>query len=91
MTRLRRGEDLSVTEMDGDLFLVRGETGEIWHLDAMAAGLWNALDRPATRDGLLQLFADAFPDVAEETLRADLDRAIRDLSGAGLILETGPD
>ena len=91
MTVLSRAGGLSVNEMDGDLFLVRAETGEIYHLDPMAAGIWNALSEPASRDELLELFAEAFPETAAATLAADLDRALGDLSAGGLILETAPD
>ena len=91
MTRLARSEDLSVTEMDGDLFLVRAETGEIWHLDPMAAAIWNALDTPADRDELLDLFAEAFPETPGDTLAADLDRALANMIEGSLVGETGPE
>lgn len=91
MTILTRADNVSVSDMEGDLFLVHPETGEIWHLDPMAAAIWNAAGEPVSRTDLLDLFVTAFPDQAEEKLRQDLSSSLEPLVAARLLIETGPD
>lgn len=86
MSVLRRGAGVNVQEMDGDLFMVRPDSGEIWHLDRMGAAIWHALAEPMARDELLALFAEAFPEIPAATLERDLDRALEDLRAGGLIV-----
>ncbi len=89
--KLSRAEGVTVSEMEGDLFLVKPDSGEIYHLDTMAAAIWNAADQSITRNELLDLFRRAFPEQAREQLTADVDQALDPLVEAALLVETGPD
>ncbi|WP_417519931.1 PqqD family protein [Minwuia sp.] len=88
--KLQRAAGVTVSEMDGDLFLVRPESGEIWHLDAMGAAIWNAVEPPVARDELVSLFAAAFPDRAPGEIAGDVGRAVDALLDGALLEETGP-
>lgn len=87
MSRLRRAEGVVVSEMEGDLFLVRPADGEIYHLDRMAAAIWNLLAEPLGRTAIRETFAEAFPEVPADRLAADLDTALETLIADGLLAE----
>lgn len=86
MSLLQRAPGVNVQDMDGDLFMVKPDSGEIWHLDRMAAAIWHALAEPCDRDDLLVLFSEAFPETPAATLAGDLDRALDELRAGGLII-----
>lgn len=88
---LVRAEGVTVSEMEGDLFLVRPDSGEIYHLDPMAAAIWNAVAAGMTRGNLLDLFGQAFPEQASDRLEADIDLALRPMIDGALLIETVPD
>ena len=89
MSRLSRAEGVVASEMDGDLFLVRPDDGEIYHLDRMAAAIWNLLAEPMTRADVHDLFREAFPDVAADRLAADIDAALATMLDDRLLTEAG--
>lgn len=88
--RYRRHPSVSVTEIDGEAFLVRRDTDAILHLNPTATGLWRALEEPMARDRLVDLFASGFPDVSRTTLAADVDAALAALLAAGMITDDVP-
>lgn len=88
---LTRADGVTVSEMEGDLFLVKPDSGEIYHLDPMAAAIWNALAEPAKRAELLDLFRQAFPEQPVATLENDIRTALAPMLEGGLLGETGPD
>lgn len=88
---LTRAGGVTVSEMEGDLFLVKPESGEIYHLDPMAAAIWNAAEAGVSRRDLLVLFQEAFPDEPAERLSQDIGEAVTPLLEAALLVETGPD
>lgn len=89
--KLAHADGVTVSEMEGDLFLVKPDSGEIYHLDAMAAAIWNATDAPVSREELRELFVEAFPDQDAGTIKADLEQALSPLLDSSLLVETGPD
>lgn len=86
MTRYRQNPAVSVTLVEEDTFLVAPGTEEVFHLDAVAGAVWRMLEEPADAAMLARLLADAFPEQSEAAIRADLDRTLAELAGAGLIL-----
>lgn len=88
---LVRAEGVTVSEMEGDLFLVKPDSGEIYHLDPMAAAIWNAAEAPVARAELLDLFRQAFPEQPATMLEKDIDGALEPMMAGGLLVETGPD
>lgn len=83
-----RNSNVTSTSVDGTLFLIATDSGEIVHLDPMATALWAALEDPKTRSQLLELFGAAFPDVSPVTLADDIDGALGTLQEAGLLSDT---
>ena len=86
MKRLCRRPDIAVTTLDDGTFLVDPRTQEIFHLDALGGGVWSALAEPATRDELVGLLADAFPDTPREAIARDLDALLAELGARDLLL-----
>lgn len=82
---LIRATGVTVSDMDGDLFLVWPNSGEIFHLDRLAAAVWNALEEPLSEDELVQLFVSAFPEMPPEQIEGDLTATLKTLKDAALI------
>jgi hypothetical protein len=87
MRRFRRRPDVSITSLDDSTFLVDPGTQEIFHLDALGGGIWSALSEPASRDELVALLADAFPETPHETIARDLDGLLAELVARELVIE----
>jgi len=83
--RYRRAPDISVTAVDDGSFLVEPETQDIFWLDALAAGVWNALEEPASVTELRDLLAEAFPGTEPGRIAADLETLLAELSQRRLI------
>ena len=78
----------SETVIGDDVFLVARETREIVHLDVMGAALWRLLEIPRPLGDILATFVQAFPDIAQMQLEADLSAALQKLVAEGLVAET---
>lgn len=85
VTKYRRTDGLHETEVDGEYFLVVNETGDIFHLNAMASGIWRLLDEPATEEDMRSVLKQAFPEVDDGRLAEDLSRTLGDMLGGGLL------
>jgi len=88
MKQFMRAEGVSVNPMDDDLFLVAPISGEIVHLDVMAAAIWRLLDEPRSVADILATFVAAFPDANSSTLQDDLEMALETLTAAGLVKQS---
>jgi len=88
LRRYRRNEAANETEIDGEIFLVEPGSEEVYHLDRTGSALWRLLARPRRLAEILDVFHDAFPDVAADELERDLRRALETLSERGLVRHT---
>ena len=70
---------VSVTEIDGDVFLVEPDSEEVFYLNAVAGGVWRALREPMGLDELQSLMRSAFPEQAPVELGADVKATIDEL------------
>lgn len=77
---------VSVTEIDGDVFLVEPDTEEVFYLNAIAGGLWRALGEPAPLGELQSLMRTAFPERAGAELDADVAATINELARRRLVI-----
>jgi hypothetical protein len=84
--RYRRNPGVTETEVDGEIFLVEPETQEVFYLDAGGAALWRLLAEPLSLSDALAVYGAAFPDADAETIRRDLEEAVRTLFRRGLIV-----
>lgn len=77
---------VSATEIDSDVFLVEPDTEEVFYLNAVAGGLWRALDEPTGLEELKSLMRSAFPERAAAELDADVTTTIENLARRRLVL-----
>lgn len=84
--RYERHPDISGTEVDGEIFLVKAMEEDIYHLDRVATGLWRLLEQPRQLAELEQIFVEAFPEIPHETIQADLTQTLAELIDAGYVL-----
>ncbi len=86
MNRYRRCAGINETPVEDELFLVVGDSGDIFHLDRMALPIWRALEQPGDQAELQALFEQAFPDVPGDTIARDLAQAL-DILLKGAVIE----
>lgn len=85
-----RSPGFSVRALDGELFLVDVEQQGILHLNPLAAGVWNLLAEPASRNDAAEALGYAFPDVDGARIEGDIDLLFGDLFAHGLIRDADP-
>ena len=84
--RYARRSGISETVVGEDLFLADPMSGELYHLDPSARGLWTVLAEPVPFETIHATFRDAFPDAQPERLERDLRQALATLMARGLVL-----
>ena len=84
--RYRRRSGVTETPVTDELFLVDTASGELFHLDRGARGLWTLLAEPAEFSGILATFREAFPETPAGQLERDLRQALATLMGRGLVV-----
>jgi hypothetical protein len=84
--KYRRNEGVSVTTVDDGSFIVEPESQDIFYLDVLAGGVWNALEEPMDGDELKALLIEAFPDTPAAQVAADLDALLGEMTGRRLLL-----
>jgi hypothetical protein len=85
MSRYRRCPGINETPVEDELFLIAGDSGDIFHLDQLAMAIWRALEVPAGKAELLALFREVFPETPAETIEQDLEAAFSTLLDGDLI------
>lgn len=85
--KYRRREDVSETDVDGEIFLVEPGSQDVFYLDLVGAGLWRLLENPLALSEAATVFRAAFPDAANETLEKDLAATLKSLKQARLVVE----
>ena len=81
-----RNPAVSETELDGEMFLVEPESGEVFYLDTMGAGLWRLMAAPQSLEEAVSVYRAAFPGADPDTVENDLRTALRTLLDRGLVL-----
>ena len=84
---LRRNPAVSCTEVEGELFLVEPQSGEIFYLDAITSGVWRLLEAPRSRAEVIATVAAAFPGQPAERIAADVSKVVAELTDWRLLLE----
>ncbi len=83
--RYHRRSGVTETPVGDELFLVDVASGELFHLDGNARGLWTLLAEPTEFEAILATFREAFPDTPAEQLERDLRQAVAMLMGRSLV------
>ena len=84
--RYSRRAGVSETAIEDELFLADVSSGELFHLDRTATGLWKLLAEPSAFETVLATFREAFPDIPPDRVERDLRQAIATLMARGLIV-----
>jgi hypothetical protein len=84
--RYARRSGISETVVGEDLFLADPASGELYHLDASARGLWTVLAEPVSFETIRATFREAFPDADPERMERDLRQALATLMARGLAI-----
>jgi hypothetical protein len=72
--------------MDDDTFLVNPASDALFQLNGTATAIWRLLAEPMEIEDVVSGLAEAFPDVAAGTIRADARAVIAQLAGRGLVV-----
>lgn len=83
--RLTHTPGIVLREVDDAVFLVGPRNDGVFHLNATGAAVWRLLAEPVSVTEAAQILADAFPDVAVEQLRKDVEILIGDLEARGFL------
>lgn len=84
--RFCRNPAVSVTAVEADLFLVEPMGQDVYYLNAIAGGIWQALEAPAMREEVLRLYAAAFPDEDPTLLAREVGATFDDMARLGLVI-----
>ncbi len=71
--------------IDDDLFLVRPDEEAVFHLNAVAATLWQLLERPTTMATAIDVLREAFPLANARRVKRDVRTLFDTLRADGLI------
>jgi len=85
MKRYCQSPGINETPVEDELFLIAGDSGDIFHLDRLAMSIWRALAEPASEADLLMLFGKVFPEIPPDTIERDLTSALAVLLRGDLI------
>jgi hypothetical protein len=83
--RYRRKNGFTAVEIDGEAFVADGAGTGIFRLNGSMLPIWVLLEEPLGPAEVVELFQEAFPDIAPGTLVTDVTGAMKSLRCAGLI------
>ena len=72
-------------ELDDELVVMELESQSIVTLNPTGRLVWEILDEAASRDEILALIAEAFPDVDRDSLKTDIQAVLDTLVAARLV------
>ena len=84
--QFKRNTDITIQEIDGELFLADDTNGGIYHLNVIGASFWQALHNTNNLETIVELFCNAFPDEDASKLTNQLTLLAEELEALGLII-----
>lgn len=81
----RRDPAIILHAVESDVFLVDPHSQSIYHLNAVAAGLWRLLREPTSAAEAVEVLSSAFPDVDAQQIRREVRNLLADLLARNLI------
>ncbi len=72
------------TEIDGEIVIMRLDTGEFFAISGTAAAAWRLIDGSRDRHSLIHALAGEY-ETDGETILDDVDRLLFDLQSAGIL------
>ena len=85
----RRRDGVATQVIDGAASLFDPAAGELITLNRTGSVLWELLEGPSSREGMVAALAERHPDVDGGQLGADVDAFVAELHGRGLIVDAG--
>lgn len=86
MSRWARNPGLSITEVDGEIFLIDQAGNEIYYLDVIGSGVWRAMSSPVSTEDLIDLLGNAFPEVPAVQLQTEIPSLLEDMLREGVVI-----
>ena len=87
--RYRRADGATKREIDGEVFLIGAQNQSLFHLNALAAAIWNLLEEPLTIDEMVEIIRRAFPDMPGDAVSSDVGKLIKRLAANNLVASIG--
>ncbi|HEC90363.1 MAG TPA: PqqD family protein [Alphaproteobacteria bacterium] len=87
--RYRRADGIAERQIDGEIFLISAENQSLFHLNALAAAIWNLLERPLTINEAVEITGKAFPDMPGDAISNDVEKLIKRLAANNLVTRIG--
>lgn len=84
-----RNPETAEREMDGAAFLVGPGNDGLFHLNPTGTAVWRLLAEPIDVDDAVSVMTEAFPEIAVEQIRGDVEALIGRLHQRGLIVPSG--
>jgi len=75
MNRYRRSTDFRLEEIDGELVLFDPGSAAILYCNPTAGMIWRLCDGSRTRDDIVNMLSEAYPESAE-SINTDVDEAL---------------
>jgi len=82
----RQAPGTSVLMRDGEAFLIDADSSGIFHLNALASGVWALLEHPVTLQEIVETLNQAFPGVGAEQIQDDATQLLTAFRSKGLVL-----
>lgn len=80
-----RKPDISIVQIDDQVFLADGQGAAIHHLNPIGTAIWSLLAEPMTADEITNLLMTAFPDLERNSIESDLQNLIAELLSRNLL------
>ncbi len=87
--RYRRADGVAERKIDDEIFLIGAENQSLFHLNALAAAVWNLLEEPLTINEAVGIISRAFPDMPGDAISNDVEKLIKQLAANKLVAMTG--
>ncbi len=85
--RYRRVSGIAEREIDGQIFLVVAQNQSLFHLNTLAAAIWNLLEDPLAIDEAVGIIQSAFPDMPGDAISSDVGKLIKRLAANNLVVQ----
>ncbi|NMG39195.1 PqqD family peptide modification chaperone [Chelativorans sp. ZYF759] len=88
--RFVRADGATHHQIEDETFLTLGEAGAVFRLNPISSALWNLVENPMSVDLCTALLAEAFPDIDERRIMADVETHFAQMQEAGLVAIVQP-
>lgn len=85
--QIRRTPGITERGAEGERFLADRNGAAIHHLNPLGSAIWEMLAEPIADDEVIELVADAFPDVGAARIDDDVRAFLGDLRTKGLVVD----